>query len=162
MNQDISASLMDDTTEKPTSGAHLAKMLEVELDEGVVVAVLTEELDEVTTKEVPFVDKHGEYMHVVLFHSKAWGQRALDVIAPSDEKVKWWKAKNIIADQKLDTLPTRWEGPIGEIPQQYFDKDYVLAIRFYDSGPWFFPKEQPKFAVDPELEATVNAVTNTK
>lgn len=148
--------------EKPTSGAHLARLLETELDEGVVVAVLQEEIEEVTTKEIPFTDKHGEYMHVVLFHTKNWGSRAMDVIAPSDEKVKWWKAKAMIADQKLDLLPIRWEGPIGEIPSTYFEKDYILAIRFYDSGPFFFPKEQPKMKVNAELEAAVDAVTGSE
>jgi hypothetical protein len=143
------------TTEKPTSGSHLAQILEVRPDEGVVLAVLTEELEEITTKEIPYVDKSGEYMHVVLAHSKAWGVRAMDVLPPNGEKVKWWKAKNMIADQKLQPIPVRWEGPISEIPQQYFDKGYVLAVRFYDSGPWFFPKEQPKYSVDPELVAAV-------
>lgn len=152
---------MSEEVEKPTSGAHLAKMLEADPTEGVVVAVLQEELDEVTTKEVPFVDGSGEYMHVVLMHSRHWGERALDVVASNEEKVKWWRAKAIINDQKLEMVPIRWEGPIGEIPQQYFDKDYVLAIRFYDAGPWFFPKEQPSFVVPEHLMEAVNAVAES-
>jgi hypothetical protein len=150
----------DEEIEKPTSGTHLAKLLECEPDEGVVLAVFQEELEEVTTKEVPFTDSNGGYMHVVLVHTKHWGERALDVIASNEEKVKWWRAKAIIHDQKLDTVPIRWEGPIGEIPQMYFDKDYILALRFYDAGPWFFPHEQPTIAVPEHLKNAVDALAN--
>lgn len=144
--------------EVPTSGADLARILETPLDEGVALAIFTEPVDEITTKEIPFTDKNGEYAHIVLVHTKHWGVRALDVLMPSDEKVKWWKAKNIIHDQKYDTVPIRWEGPISEIPKQYFEKDYVVGIRFYDAGPWFWPKEQPKFTVDDALAAAVDVV----
>lgn len=143
--------------EKPTSGSHLAQILEVELEESVVVAVFPETIEEITTKEVPFTDGNNEYMHVALVTSKAWGVRAMDVLAPNEEKVKWWRAKAIIQDQKLDMIPVRYQGPIAEIPQSYFENDYVLAIRFVDAGPWFFPKEQLKTEVDARLEEAVDA-----
>jgi hypothetical protein len=142
---------------KPLSGAHLAELLECDWSEGVVVAVLPEVIEEITTKEIPFTDRADEYMHVLLCLTEAWGQRAMDVVAPNEEKVKWWKAKAMMVDQKLDLIPIRWEGPISEIPQMYFDRDYVLAIRFYDSGPWFFPKEQPTLKTD----AVEDAATGT-
>lgn len=142
---------------KPTSGLNLATILELEPTTGVVVAVFPEVIEEVTTMEVPFTDKKDEYMHVVLCKTGAWGVRAMDVQSMEDEPIKWWRAKAIIADAKLDMVPVRWEGPLGAIPQVYFDNDYVLAIRFYDHGPWFFPKEQPKFKTEEAVEKAVNA-----
>lgn len=147
--------MADEETETPTSGLHLAKILKVDPSEGIVLAVFPEAVDEIVTQEIPYFDVDSNYMHVVMCKAGAWGMKAMDVVTPCDERVKWWRARAMMTAEKMDILPIRYEGPIGEIPQSYFDNDYVFGIRFYDSGPWFWPKEQPKSS---DQKAVMDAV----
>ena len=135
----------------PTSGYELAKAIDANPEETVVLAIFPEVIDEITTKELPYLDTKGEHMHACLVNAGPWGQRVIDVISPNEQPVKWWRVKAMVEGEKLDFVPIRWQGPIGEIPSQYFEKDYVLAIRFYQQGPWFFPKEQPQLKTDSTL-----------
>lgn len=134
---------------QPVSGMDLAALLEIDRDEGVLVAVFPEEIEEVVTKEIAFLDSKGDRYHVVLGQLGPWGERAMDVVSPNDVHVKWWRAVAMM--EGYDLIPIRWQGPIGEIPQHYFESKYVLGIRFYQYGPWFFPLEQPKLKTDSTL-----------
>lgn len=133
---------------KLMSGYELAKAIGANPEETVMVAVFPSSIEEVTTKEIPFLDTKGDHMHVVIVHTPAWGARVIDVVSPNEQPIKWWRVKSMVADQKLDFVPVRWQGPIGEIPSDYFEKDYVLAVRFYQHGPWFFPGEKPDLRTD--------------
>jgi hypothetical protein len=63
-------------------------------------------------------------------------------------------------DIGADLIPTRWQGAIGEIPQEYFEKGYVLAVRFFQHGPFFWPLEQPKLKTDATLLEAADALAN--
>lgn len=145
---------------KVNSGYELAQAIGANPDESVLVAVFPETIEEMTTKEIPFLDNKGAHMHLLLVNCVGWGQRAIDVVSPNDQQVKWWRVKGMVADQKVDFIPIRWQGPIGEIPSDYFEKDYILGIRFYSEGPWFFPKEQPKLKTDTALMEAAGEQTN--
>lgn len=146
---------------KPANGVELAQSINARLDEGVVIAVMPAVIEEITTQEIPFIDKKGEYMHAVFADLGPWGVRMMDVISPNDERIKWWRVKGIAQDRGKDLIPIRWQGPIGEIPQQYFEKDYVLAVRFTQHGPFFFPGEQPKLKTDATLLEAADALAAT-
>lgn len=135
---------------KPESGYEMAMQIGASPEETVIVAVFPSVIEEITTKEIPFLDTKGDHMHVVLANCTEWGVRAIDVVSQNDQPVKWWRVKAMVSDLKIDFVPVRWQGPIGEIPSKYFEKDYVLAIRFYVNGPWWFPKEQPQLRTDTE------------
>ncbi len=138
-------------TPRPKNGVELADTLGVRHDEGVVIAVLPAVLDEITTQEIPYLDSSGARCHVILADCAAWGERAVDVVSLGGEAIKWWKAKEAISAAGKNPLPIRWQGPVGEIPQQYFENGYVLAVRFYQFGPFFFPLEQPQVRTDTAL-----------
>jgi len=125
------------------NASQLTKMLGCDGDEGVVVAVFPEVIDEVVTQEISYLDKKGDHCHAVISQCGPWGQRCLDIQSPNDEPIKWWRVKEAAAIEKLNLIPVRWEGPISEIPERYFVEGYVLAIRFWAHGPFFFPKEKP-------------------
>ncbi len=151
----------DSTPTPPRNGVELAKSINAPLDEGVLVAVFPDVIDEITTQEIPFIDKKGEYMHAVFADCGAWGRRMMDVISPNDERIKWWRVKGMAQDQGKDLIPVRWQGAIGEIPLMYFENGYVLAVRFTQHGPWFFCLEQPKLRTDSRLEEAADAVGST-
>lgn len=136
-------------TKTPTSGYELAKMLGVSLYEGVLVAVLPTIIDEIVTQEIPWLDEKGDHYHCTIATIAPWGERVMDVISPNGKAVKWWRVKEMLDGR--DIIPIRWQGPIGEIPQEFFDRDYVLAVRFWAHDPWFFPKEQPLVRTDSTL-----------
>jgi hypothetical protein len=138
---------------RPTSGLEVATQLQVTHDAGVVVAILPDGIEEVTSREVPILDAHDQRMHLVEMHTGPWGIRAVDLISPYEEDVKWWRVKEAARQESVDVIPIRWEGPIAEIPSKYFEEGVVLAVRFYQHGPWFWPLEQPRF----EKEEAINA-----
>lgn len=140
----------------PKSGYDLAQLLDCDRHEGVVVAVFPSVVDEVLTQEVPYVDKKGDRFHVVLAVAGPWGERLMDLQSPNDLRVKWWRVKEAAHVLRLDLVPVRWQGPIQEIPQQYFENGYVLGIRFVNHGPWFFPLEQAKLRTDSALLEAAN------
>lgn len=150
----------------PRTGMDLVKRLGCAADEGVVVAILPERVEEITTREIPYLNKHGEYMHVVEMESDVWGMRVLDVVDERNTTMKWWQVKMAVRQEGLELVPIRWEGPIGEIPEKYFEakKDGsrpVLAIRFYQHGPWFWPLEKPVQAKDEAINEVIEeAVTD--
>ena len=159
MNRTINEKTDEEDLPPVTSGVELAKRLGCELDEGVVVALLPDEIDEVLTYEIPYIDKKGERCHAVTTKCGPWGVRLLDVQSPNDQKFKWWNVKEIAAVEKVQLVPVRWQGPIGEIPARYLERGGVVGIRFNDHGPWFFPKEKPAVeSEDAEVKTMVDAV----
>lgn len=138
------------------TGVEIAKALGVGLDEGVIVALLPDVIDEVTTQEVPIIDSKGERMHAIYFDCGSWGRRLVDIVGSDKKPVKWWRVKEAAKQEGKDLIPIRWHGPIGEIPERYLDRG-VTAIRFYQHGPFFFPMEQPKVKPN-EMAEAVEAV----
>lgn len=142
----------------PTSGSELAQQIGCRPDEGVIVALLTERIEKVTTREVPYVDKKGRPMYLVEAWMVGWGRRVLDLVSEGNERVKWWRVKEACDAGKGQMIPVRWQGPISEIPEKYFDPRNTLLVRFYGFGPSFFPLEKPVIQEDvAEAEAVAAA-----
>lgn len=133
---------------KPTSGLELARLLQVDLDAGVIVAVFPDTIDEVVTQEVAVLDRKGNPMHIVLADVPGWGRRVIDLVSERNQPVRWWQVREAARIAGINEIPTRYEGPIGEIPDRYFTAGYVLGVRFYRHGPLFFPLEQPRIAAE--------------
>jgi hypothetical protein len=140
---------------RPTSGLELARMLDVDLDEGVVLFVFPETIEEVVTKEAPYLDKKGKPVHVVCANLLGTGQRAIDVVSPSGSPIRWWQAREAARVAGITEATPRYEGPIGEIPERYFTAGYVVGIRFYKHGPIFFPLEQPTIAKEEAINDVI-------
>lgn len=149
------------------TGADLAKALKVSPDEGVLVALLPDTLETVYSQEVPYYDRDDKFCHAVIADCGPWGHRMIDLQAPSGEDIKWWRVKEA-RPEGIDLIPIRWQGPIGELPERYLEKDGVVAIRFYQHGPFFFPKEKPvvrsetaeKETLEEAVAAVAEGVTN--
>lgn len=130
---------MADEVDHPKNAFELAKQLEVPLDEGVVVALFPEKLEEVSVTAEEFNGSVG-----IIGKLGPWGPRLLDLDDTATPEVKWWRVKEFAKMNGYDLIPTRYEGPIGEIPDRYFNEGTILGVRFYQTGPWFWPLEQPK------------------
>jgi hypothetical protein len=142
---------MSEETLDPANGLELAKMLGVDPFEGVIIAVIPAGIDEIYTQEIAHLDNKGGHCHAVLADLGPWGERMMDLVAPSGQDVKWWIVKSVAASEGRDMIPIRWEGAIAHIPDVYFNSGYVLAVRFYQHGPFFFPKEKPTLRTDTTL-----------
>lgn len=142
----------------PANAFELAKHLEVPMDEGVVVALFPDKVEEVTVTAEEFNGCVG-----IIGKLGPWGPRLLDLDDPKTEEVKWWRVKEFAKMNGYDLIPTRYEGPIGEIPDRFFNEGTILGVRFYQTGPWFWPLEQPAVETEDaaQLEDVVDAL-NTK
>lgn len=67
-----------------------------------------------------------------------WGRRLMDIVLDGSGKgVKWWKVRDYARQHKVEIIPVAWQGAIMDIPEHYFEPR--LGLRFWNSGPWFFP-----------------------
>lgn len=139
----------------PTSGYDLAKTIDCPLDEGVIVAVFPEIIESVHSVELPFLDSKGQKCRGVLVDVPGWGTRLLDIESPTGKPIKWWHVRNY---PDIQPIPERWHGPIGEIPSRYFEENYVLAVRFYQRGPWAFPRERPTITMEMEAKQQLEEI----
>jgi hypothetical protein len=146
-------------SEKPQNGQDVMNALGLSPDQGVIVALFPDKLDDVGFSEQEY-EFHGKKAYGVVADLGHWGDRLLDVVTEPPTPIKWWQVKEFAAVCKLELLPTRWQGAITEIPERYFRGDGVLGIRLYEEGPWFWPLEKPVVneAKNPEEGAIAAAV----
>lgn len=153
--------LPDEKPGQPKNAFELMTALGVKPDEGVQVAVFPDKVEEValTGAEHPWGKSAKAWG--VLGKLGPWGDRLLDVATSDDSPVKWWQVVEFARQNGYDTVPVRYSGPISEIPDSFFEKGYVLGVRFYNEGPWFWPLEQPVVteAVSEE-EATLHSAVD--
>lgn len=122
------------------SGSELATLTGMDANEGVIVSVYPEK---VLSGELgdEFVYEQGVQGFPVFADLGPWGKRLIDIVTEPAVAVKWWKVRDYAREHGVNLVPERWQGAVTEIPEQYFTNDYVLGIRLYNEGPWFWPKE---------------------
>lgn len=142
------------TSELPTppkSGYELSLALKVNPTEGVEVALFPGTVEEAELGE-PFRWSVKSRAMPVWGILASWGRRLLDLVVEPSEDVKWWKVKQYAKAAGANLVPVRYEGPIVEIPERYFEPGTVLGVRLYSAGPWFWPLEKPAITVPEHTE----------
>lgn len=128
---------------KLTSGLELATLLGADHSEGVQVAIFPAEPTE-TTLGPEFTYGSGVTGQVVHAVYPTWGPRVLDIVLSNGKGVKWWQVRDYCRQGKLAPVPVDWQGAIVDIPPHFFKKEKT-GIRFWNSGPWFWPLELTQF-----------------
>lgn len=140
-----------DLSSQPKNGYDLATALAVDIGEGVEVGLFPGTVEEAELGEPFRWSIKGRAMPVWGILG-SWGRRLLDLVVEPSEDVKWWKVKQYAKAVGADLVPVRYEGPIVEIPERYFEPGTVLGVRLYSAGPWFWPLEKPAITVPEHTE----------
>lgn len=126
---------------KVNSGVELATLTGMDANEGVIVAVFPDSVDHVYLGE-SFTSGLGTTAYPIMAKLPGWGDRLLDIVTEPASAVKWWKVRDLAKIRGLNLVPERWQGAVVDIPERFWADDYILGIRLYNEGPWFWPKEQ--------------------
>lgn len=127
---------------KVNSGNDLATLTGMEPNEGVIVAVFPETVEHVYLGDSFRIDEEHTAFPIMA-KLPGWGDRLLDIVTEPASAVKWWKVRDLAKQRGLDMVPERWQGAVVDIPERFWADGYILGIRLYNEGPWFWPKEQP-------------------